>query len=73
MKAVGDGGITIEALVAVRLIRIELVDDSGRPLARLGYKIEFVGGTTRTGATDSTGKIEERNVPPGQFSLTLSD
>lgn len=52
-------------------VEIELINENGKPLADVKYRIEFVEGETREGVADSQGRLIERNCPGGQFYLRL--
>ncbi|HEX7832946.1 MAG TPA: carboxypeptidase-like regulatory domain-containing protein [Thermoanaerobaculia bacterium] len=54
-------------------IEVELVDDSGKPVANEAYLIELPDGSQRTGRTDGAGRIRITGIDPGTAKISFPD
>jgi len=52
-------------------LKIEVVDEDGKPLSGEQYIIFASNGEVRKGKLDGSGKAEEKNIPPGYNMLKL--
>lgn len=48
-------------------------DEDGEPVKDAAYTIAFADGSKRQGKTASDGRIQLRDVPAGDYTLTLDD
>jgi hypothetical protein len=54
-------------------IEIAVVDDGGRPVANVGYRIVCPDGNVRTGTTDRSGRAREEGLVAGQCRVTFPE
>jgi hypothetical protein len=54
-------------------IEIEMVDDKGRPVPDLAYRIEAPDGKQYEGTLDADGKARVDDIEPGNCRITFPD
>ena len=54
-------------------IAIQLVDETGKPVPRLRYRVETPDGRSREGTLNARGEAREDGLPPGQCRVTFPD
>jgi phage baseplate assembly protein gpV len=54
-------------------VKIELVDQDGKPAAMVRYQVTSADGREQTGLTDSDGKAYVEDITPGQCTITFPD
>jgi hypothetical protein len=52
-------------------LEIELVDDDGKPVPNIDYRIECDDGRVRTGTTNGSGKAREEGLQEGSCKVTF--
>ncbi len=52
-------------------IEIRMIDDDGRPVPSVAYRIEIPGGGARTGTTNADGLAREENLDPGTCQVSF--
>ena len=72
----GGGAATLAPLVGDQtktFIEIEMVDDKGRPVPDLAYRIEAPDGKQYEGTLDADGKARVDDIEPGNCRITFPD
>ena len=74
--AAGGGAATLAPIVGDQtktFIEIEMVDDKGRPVPDLAYRIEAPDGKQYEGTLDADGKARVDDIEPGNCRITFPD